>query len=103
MGKPPAPVRIKLYGFLWVTRRSYYALLGLGVVLLVAFLLFWAQKGLATADENTPLSLRLMVAFWNNIPWFVLAAVLLEFIEVWFVLRKFRREEALRRAQQPLD
>jgi hypothetical protein len=100
MSKPPAPVRIKLYGLLWVTRRSYYVLLGLGVLLLVALLMFWAGKGLAVADENSPQSTRLVVAFWNNIPWIVLGAVLLESIEVWFVLRKFSREEAAQRARQ---
>jgi hypothetical protein len=100
MNKPPAPVRIKLYGFLWVTRRSYYVLLGLGLVLLVGLLLFWAQAGLRHIDVGLPMEKKLLLEFWNNIPWFVLGAVLLESIEVLFVLRKFSREEAAQRAKQ---
>ena len=99
MSKPTPPVKIKLYGFLPVTRRSYYVLLSLGVVLLVAFLLFWGHAGLAHEPPDALLLTRLWVWFWNSAPWIVLVGVLVELIEVWYVLRKFAAEEARRRAE----
>jgi hypothetical protein len=103
MSKPPAPVRVKLYGLFWLTRRGYYVLLGLEVLLLVVVLLIWAQMAPARMEEDAGPVLRFRAWFWNNVPWFVLAAVLLETIEIWFVLQKFAREEAARRARASLE
>jgi hypothetical protein len=99
MSKPPDPVRIKLYGVLTLTRRTYYVLLGLGVLLLAAWLLAWANLPRLNDDPEAQAMTRVWVWTWNNMPWLVLGGVLLAFIEVWFVLRKFSREEAAQRAK----
>jgi hypothetical protein len=100
MSKPPEPVRVKLYGLFNVTRRGYYVLLALGVLLLAAWLLCWANLPRLHDDPDAMTLTRAWVWSWNNMPWLILGGVLLASVEVWLVLRKFGREEAAHRARQ---
>ncbi|MFO0843799.1 MAG: hypothetical protein U0797_15625 [Gemmataceae bacterium] len=96
------PVRIKLYGVLTMTRGRYLAQLGAALALAaVALGLWWwrwaeFRDRLAVADDP---ALGRFVAVMNALPWIVLAAVALQLLEAFFVLRRFRREEA--RQTQP--
>jgi hypothetical protein len=80
MSKP----RVKVYGFLPLTKRQYLLSLLLGLLLLVALLGYWFIEGVK--QINHPLAVYL--------PLVVMAAVALEAVEVLIVLGKFRRLEA---------
>ncbi|MCS6851543.1 MAG: hypothetical protein NZ700_10305 [Gemmataceae bacterium] len=84
------PVRVKVYGLVPITRRTYVTIQSLlfGVVtLLLAIVLMMPRP--APGPEND---------FWNRmfdfLPWVIGAALVLEAIETLVVLRQFRKKEA---------
>ena len=93
---PPPPVRIKVYGLIPLTRRGYLLCQAGGVVLLLVLLVLWA---LFIAPKPMPPQLALP---WRlvleNTPLIFLVVVLLEGVETFVVLRRFRRAEAQRPA-----
>jgi membrane protein implicated in regulation of membrane protease activity len=93
------PVKVKVYGLISLTRRGYMICLGVGVGMLVVLLLAWA---LFIAGPPTPAEQAGAFTLWTLVrvytPLILLAAALLEGIEVYFVLRRFRRAEAERLA-----
>ncbi|MCI0455808.1 MAG: hypothetical protein L0Z62_02350 [Gemmataceae bacterium] len=95
------PVRVKVYGLWSVTRRGYLTLLVLGLLLLLGLLAFWLLVPLPAVAAAAPAGGGVLVWVLANLPWLILAAVLLEGMEAVYILRRFRREEALRRARQP--
>ncbi len=94
----PSPVRIKVYGLISLTRRGYLICQALGLVLMVVFLLVWAVFLRTPPSWPEPGAGRPVVAFWglvqNYLPGILLLTVLLEAVETYFVLRRFRRAEA---------
>jgi hypothetical protein len=95
------PIRIKLYGIFPITKRGYIAQLVVMAVLLVLLLIAWGR--IPRTDDilhRLPAEYQLIVAFLRWIPWMVLGFALLITTEAFFVLRRFAREEASRRAGQ---
>jgi hypothetical protein len=94
------PVRVKIYGLVWVTKRTYLICVAIGAVGLVAALVVWAlTTGPATPLENTGQYPLTPIYLWRNwAPWILGGAALVEVAEVLLVLRRFHRAEA---EQQP--
>jgi hypothetical protein len=94
------PVRIKVYGSISLTKRTYLIWAGLAALGLLALLAFW----FVTVGEPTPAEraglLPPVVMIWRRYgPWIIAAGFLIGALEAFFVLRRFRRAEAER--QQP--
>src|SRR5262245_7594206 len=98
MSKPPAPVRIKLYGMLWLTRRGSRLMVMVGGGLLAAVMVYWLVTPRLDIPPDAMPGTQMLLWIWIYLPWLVLAGVLLAALEVWLVLRKFDREEAAQRA-----
>ena len=104
MSKP----RVKVYGFLSLTKRQYLLSLVLGLVLLTAFFIYWFTQGvqqlqaLATNEKKQPdhWIASLVIPLIPYLPLVLIAAVALEAIEVLIVLGKFRRLEAAEREKR---
>jgi hypothetical protein len=94
------PIRIKLYGLFSVTRRGYIAQLVIAGVLLVGWVGMWLYLRRATNPADDPAVARIRQVF-DWIPWLALAVAILYVIEAYFVFRRFAREQARRRAEQP--
>ena len=91
------PVRVKLYGLIPITRRRYLTQFVVALVLSAALLLAWwlywpTVRGSLEASRSDVLDG--VVRFWNLAPYFILGIVVLQLIEAWVVLRRFRRKEA---------
>ena len=91
------PVRVKLYGMIPITRRRYVKQLVVALVLssalLLAWWLYWPNvRGSLEASRSDVLDG--VVRFWNVAPYLILGMVVLQGIEAWVVLRRFRRKEA---------
>ena len=90
------PVRVKLYGILSLTKRTYLLLVAVGAVGLLALLIWWAvDTGPPTPLEQSgkyPLTPWFVWRNWG--PWMIAAGYLLGGLEVLLVLRRFRRAEA---------
>jgi hypothetical protein len=90
------PVRIKLYGLISVTRRTYLTWVGIGAAGLLGLLVLW----LVTITPETPLEKTGQVPLhpwyiWRAYgPWLIGAGFLLGAAEALLVLRRFRRAEA---------
>jgi uncharacterized oligopeptide transporter (OPT) family protein len=93
------PIRIKLYGFLWLTKRGYILLMSVGVALLIGLLIAWVVMPFPTRlPEEAPPGTAIWFWLWKLIPWIALGAVALEGIESYLVLRRFAQEEKVQRA-----
>lgn len=93
------PVRIKFYG----TRRRYLFLQGIGLLFLIVMMAVWVRVSsmdLPLPGSEISPAVPLFVWLLNQIPWIVIALLLLGGIEAFFVLRQFARKEALQRLQQ---
>ena len=98
------PIRIKLYGFLWLTKQGYYLLMSVGVALLVGLLIAWLVIHFPAelpkdAPPQTQMWFGVAKVVWQWVPWIALAAAVLEGIESYLVLRRFAQEEKVQRAQ----
>ncbi len=101
----PPPVRVKVYG-LSLTRRGYFLWIGLGAVLFVVLFSVWLA--LFAGAEPSPAEhagVSPWLSLWgflrSYMPLLLLAAALLEGLEIYFVLRRFRRAEAEQAAGVP--
>jgi len=95
---PTPPIKVRLYGFLNITRRTYYYMLAVTGGLLAAGLGYWAlSPKVEFIPPDAPFGTKLILWVWMYLPWLVLIGVLVSSIEVWLVLRKFSSEEAKRR------
>lgn len=91
------PVRLKLYGILWMTRRRYVQQLVLAAGFAAGFFVLWWQmwpgnRGLFDAAESP--ALERFIWIMDHAPWILLGVALLQFLEAYLVLRAFRRKEA---------
>jgi hypothetical protein len=98
------PIRIKLYGFLWVTKGGYYLLMLVSVVLLLGLLIAWLVLPFpAKVPERAGPGTVMFFWVWKLLPWIELAILLLGWIEPYLVLRRFAQEEKVQRAlSEPL-
>src|SRR5262249_46920661 len=89
------PVRVKVYGLFWQTRRRYVLQsifgLGYGVALLIVWLAVLQGKcaELMRPDIDVSTSMKVIVAILNQLPWILLATALIKLFEMWIVLRRF--------------
>lgn len=86
--------RVKVYGFLSLTKRQYVASL-IGTLLLLALLTpLWFFYGHHLVRDFLRAQAPALVPAVELVPFVVLAALVVEAIEAWIVLRKFARLEA---------
>jgi hypothetical protein len=92
------PVRVKIYGLISLTKRTYLTWVAVGAVGLVAMLVVWAVSvGPPTPAEAAGQYPLTPWYLWRNwAPWLIAAGGLLGGIEAYVVLRRFRRAEAER-------
>ncbi len=100
-GAADAPVRVKIYGLLSVTKRGYLILLSIGLALLLGLLTVRFVLPLPTVAADATVGVALLAWSLANLHWIILAALFLEGMEAMYILRCFQREEALRRARLP--
>jgi hypothetical protein len=105
---PVKPVRVKIYGFLWMTKRTYLMVERVGFAVILFLLAVGAvamvQEGRWLPDldlarqgvTNAWIVRQALIGFF----WLALLVGVLEGIEVFVVLRMFAREEARERARQ---
>jgi len=90
------PVRIKLYGLISLTKRTYLICLAIGGGGLLVLLFVW----FVTITPETPLEKIGRAPFhpwylWRSYgPWVIAAGLLLGAAEAYVVLRRFRRAES---------
>ena len=87
------PVRVKLYGLIPIARRRYVVqlvvALTLAAGLLLAWWLYWPTVR-GSLQESRSAVLDGVVRFWDAAPYVILGIVVLQGIEAWIVLRRFR-------------
>lgn len=91
------PVRVKLYGFLPITRGRYLAQVALGCALGVVLLVVWWLRWPALREQMLALGSQDMgrfLAFGEALPRIVLAVLGLQALEALIVLRRFARCQA---------
>jgi hypothetical protein len=104
--EPPAgdkqgPIRVRLYGLFWVTRRGYVVQLVLGGFLLCVLFVLWLFLPPLPRPAQGPEDGTLLVlvrALLENLHWIVLALTLFYILEATVVLRHFARARAKRKA-----
>jgi hypothetical protein len=88
--------RVKLYGLIPMTRRRYLGQLVVALVLsaglLVGWWLYWPRVR-ASLEATRSDVLDRIIWFWDFAPWVIGGIVVLQVIEAWVVLRKFRAQE----------
>ncbi|MFO0877947.1 MAG: hypothetical protein U0840_11390 [Gemmataceae bacterium] len=90
------PVRIKLYGLVWMTRRRYVQQLvtacGLAVLFLGVWWWQWPVVRTRFDGADSPALARFLLVM-DHVPWVLAGVVVLQLIEAFFVLRVFARRE----------
>lgn len=99
-----APVRVNLYGILPMTRSRYVFQLVVGAGLAVGLMAAWWVRWPTLREElqtvRTPTMDRL-VAFWDMVPWLIVAFAVVQAVEAWYVLGLFAKKEKEAAAQPP--
>lgn len=92
------PIKVKVYGLLPLSKKSYLTVqvVGLVVLLALAFVLFFCVRR-PVIDFEPSWMVRQAIWLLEVLPWLVLGGLAYEGIETWFVLKKFAREEAKQR------
>ncbi|MCS6977402.1 MAG: hypothetical protein NZM31_10400 [Gemmatales bacterium] len=93
--------RVKVYGFLSLTKRQYLATLIGTLLLLVLLTPLWFFYGHHLVRDFLRAQAPSLAPAVEFVPFVVLAAILIEGIEAWIVLRKFARLEATESASGP--
>ena len=94
------PVREKVYGLFWQTRRRYILQsifgLGYGAGLFVLWLYVWPgmRQTLTRPEIELPTYMIVTVAVLNELPWILLVVGAIKLFEMWIVLRRFTQKEA---------
>jgi len=97
------PVRVKVYGLIPLTRRTYLVLQCVGLAVVVAAFavgVCLARPAPPPGGELPPFAAALVLLL-DILPWLALLFLLAGLLETWFVLRKFARKEAEQRAASP--
>jgi hypothetical protein len=99
------PVTVRLYGCISVTRSRYLFQLIFALILasyaLIQWWLSWPSYRAWLEKDPTPL-IRRLIAFWDNLPWILLAVLVLQAIEAYVVLRLFARKAVSATTAVPL-
>ena len=105
--KPDKTIRIKYYGLVPISKRGYLRIVVAtpvvaGIILLVA----WAAGVLPPLStlwgEHWPEAAKTPWPWlYNYMYWFIIIGVLLEAVDVWTMLRKFKQKEEEQRAKMP--
>lgn len=98
-----SPPRVKVYGFLSLTKRQYLITLAGALFLLLTLMPLWFLQGHEYVKQFLQVQAPALAPLVQYVPFIVLAAVLLEGIEVWLVLRKFAKLEAEQRQKEVLN
>jgi 4-amino-4-deoxy-L-arabinose transferase-like glycosyltransferase len=95
------PVRVKVYGLLNLTRRTYLTLQVLGFVVGLGAIGvgLWCPRPKIPVGVEPPLGLVLVLALLDSLPWLAPIVLLLEAGETFLVLRRFAQKQA----QQDLE
>lgn len=89
------PVRVRLYGIFWVTKRRYILQLILAAVLLAVLVTVsvrWQEVRPRVIQAEMPW-LNVTVPFLDASPWIILAVTGLQVLEAFYVFRAFARKE----------
>lgn len=100
-GAEREPVRIKIYGLVYMTRQGYLILLIISLVFAIGLLAvrLWGPLPLEPAEQrDLTIYDKLAYGLLDNLHWIVVGAVVLGVVEAIVVLRRFSREELLQRA-----
>lgn len=94
------PVRIKLYGLFWRTRRGYVVQSIVELIYAAGLLLIWLLKWRSFRDQlmlqemDHATYILVILAVLNEVPWILLIAVTIKIIEMWIILRRFAEKQA---------
>jgi len=88
--KPP---RVKVYGFLSLTRRQYLWSVIIALLLLIVLTPLWFGGGEVSVRQFVALRAPAVAPLVQYLPLLVALAVLIEAVEVVLVLRKFNQLE----------
>jgi hypothetical protein len=94
------PVRVKVYGLLSLTKRTYLVLQGIGLLFVVVLMILTVVLPRPKVAPGAQPSPWITVVVWllDNFLWIGLLTLFLEAIETVVVLGRFARQEALQKA-----
>ena len=92
------PVRVKAYGLVYLTKRTYLVIQGFGLVFLLTLLVFCLVAPRPLAWEAVNPSVTWMMDYG---PWIIGVVLVLEMIETTFMLLRFAEKEAEQNARAP--
>src|SRR5438093_209112 len=97
-------VRVKVYGLIPLTKRTYLVLqaLGLGVIVAAFAAGVCLPRPKPARGEVLPPVAVMAVRLLDWLPWLALLFLAAGAAETWLVLRKFARKEAEQRAASPV-
>jgi hypothetical protein len=97
----PAPVRVKVWGLVWMTRRGFLIGQGVGLVLVGVLVVLGLSvpRPEPVGSEPLPTHVALMATFFQWLPALALCLMAAAAVENFVVLKKFRQAEAAAAAQ----
>ena len=101
------PVKVKVYGLFWQTKRRYVVQSIIGIVYGVGLLIIWWLKWkpfretLLRPDAPMPGWMIVTIIVLNELPWILLITAVIKAFEMWIILRKFKAKEAEQLANPP--
>lgn len=93
------PVRLKYYGLIWMTRRTYLILQAVALLLCLVLMAVGFLTALVLSQMPATGTDTLIARFVASLFWIGLAALLAESLETYLMLRKFARAEAEQQAK----
>jgi hypothetical protein len=95
------PVRVKVYGVVNLTRRTYLTIQVVGLIVVPGLLLaaYLLPRPRAQPGGFLPWWQASISGFLDATPWLALLILLVEPIETYFVLRRFARKQAEQNAR----
>src|SRR5438094_4144479 len=96
-------VRVKVYGLISLTKRTYLVMqgVGLGLVVFLFTLGLCLPRPKPGRGELLPSLAVVVVRLLDGLPWLALLFLLAGAVETWIVLKKFARKEAEQCALAP--
>src|SRR5437764_10852280 len=89
-------VRVKVYGLISLTKRTYLVMqcIGLGLVVFLFALGLCLPPPKLARDQSLPPLAVVIVRLLDGLPWLALLFLLAGAADTWIVLKKFARMEA---------
>jgi hypothetical protein len=90
-----ADPKLKVYGLLWLTRRAYLTIQGIGFFVVIGAIVYIGGRPRPEPPpgEKFPPLVATLVTFLDYLPLIAIGVLLLAGVETWIVLRKFRKLE----------